>query len=660
MYLRKIWPRSEAVAHFLNRAFQSQDPRIVGSPFSKLKQGIFAAMTAGSSPTRKNNDTESPARSLRSNANNDPNTSDVQETISPKRSNRGWSVWGDRNEVDKGKTSVEQESSAADPKNMHFTSSQSSIRSTVPHSEANDEYSVTFESKRPQELQHEEQETRRMWRFWSRTSSVNTDAVGNDIEQAGLAAKSIPTLTNTWIPASDAIVYKSAAAKRDLKNQSETQEPNIVVPSFDVLPHKTVWTSMSATLGQLAHYWNIVTGSPWQKCLYQQGPHAKLKQLSEGSKRPIKVLIVGVHGFFPTKMIRPFIGEPTGTSLKFVAEAEEVVKKYFEKHNQSIEISKIALEREGEIFERVDFFFDVMKNWSKEINKADFIYFVCHSQGSPVTMLLLAQLIDAGIINLDNTRFFNEGDVPFCSSKKIISILAMAGINNGPFYGADQTLFVRAYQTIEKESLRELFQFQRPDSVVSQKLIRSIRIIVGSNVKIVFVGSINDQLVPLYSSLCLFALHPNFFRATFIDRSSKTPSFITRLVDIAGSLLNLGYDDHGIVKEVSPSLAGTLTGGGHSTIYNEAQVYELGLKFALETTDVTAEIPVKYRPLTLEQLCANPYHLPWCMRGLIYEVSKHLDKGEITQLFEEFESWEPEKKQLKDIKYRLNGLRTKL
>lgn len=310
--------------------------------------------------------------------------------------------------------------------------------------------------------------------------------------------------------------------------------------------------------------------------------------------------------------------------------------------------------------DRVNFFFDVMKNWTKELNQADFIYFVAHSQGSPVTMLLLGQLIDNGIIKLENTSFFNAEDVPVSSNKKVISILAMAGINNGPFYGADQTLFVRAYQTIERESLRELFQFQKFDSNLSKQLLRSIRIIIGSGIKITFVGSINDQLVPLYSSTCLFVNHPNIFRATFIDRGSRTPAFITRLLNIAGSLLDLGYDDHGIIKEISSSLAGTLTGGGHSTVYNEAQVYELGIRFALETTDLQADVPVEFKPFKLEQLSSNPYHLPWCMRGLLYETNAHLEPAEVPCLFSEFEEWEPETKQLKDVKYRLNGLKSKL
>lgn len=615
-------------------------------------------MTNGSSPSRRYVK-YSPTRSVGSN--NGQNNGDGQGNI-PRKSSWIWSVWGDKSGTKSQMTQQQQE-----PPTIHFRSSQSSLKSEMPpmpvDNNLEEEYAITTDSRRRSELaQEEQQEPKRTWRFWSTSSGVNDIGQDprNEVDQAGLPPKAAISLTNTWIPASDVIVYKSAAAKRDLKNQADTREPDIVVPSFDILPQKNVWNSLKSSALGLAHQWNVVTGARTQKCIYQQGPQAKLKQLSMNGKKNIKVLIVGVHGFFPTKMIRPFIGEPTGTSLKFVAEAEEVVKEYFKKHNQEVDISKIALEREGEIFERVNFFFDVMKNWSKEINQADFIYFVCHSQGSPVTMLLLAQLIDAGLINLDNTRFFNEGDVPFSTDKKIISILAMAGINNGPFYGADQTLFVRAYQRIEKESLRELFQFQKPDSLVSQRLIRSIRIIVGSNVKIVFVGSINDQLVPLYSSMCLFASHPNFFRATFIDRSSRTPDFIMRLVNIAGTLLNLGYDEHGIIKEISPALAGTLTGGGHSSVYNEAQVYELGLKFALETTDVATDIPVKYRPYKLEQLSSNPYHLPWCMRGLMYEIGHHLDPDDITRLFQEFENWEPETKALKDVKYRLTGLKNTL
>ncbi|KAG0670281.1 hypothetical protein C6P45_002591 [Maudiozyma exigua] len=467
-------------------------------------------------------------------------------------------------------------------------------------------------------------------------------------------------LANTYIP-HDANLnsYSQDSTVSIIKaSEEETdQEPNIVVPAFDILPEKSIWHSMADMMGS--------RNSNPQKYVYRMDPMSRLNKITQCNKRPLKILIVGVHGFFPLKVLRTFIGEPTGTSMKFITEAEGIVKKYFQKRKIPIELSKISLEKEGEIFDRVDFFFDVMRRYSKEINSSDFIYFVSHSQGCPVTIILLAKLIETGIINIDNSKLFNNqnnnlDDINLFGNKKIISILGMAGINNGPFYGRDQTLLVKAYQTIAKDAMMELFELQRFDTIQTKKLVQSIKTIIANNVKLTLVGSINDQLVPLYSAFCLFVDHPYIFRATFIDRNSRTPSFITRILKIAGTLLDLGYRDHDIVKEISGSLVGPLTGGGHSTIYNEKQVYELGLKFALETTDTNGDVPVIYTPYKLSELGNNPYHLPWCMRGLLFETKRNMDNDEINTLYLEYEEWKPESKQLKDIRYRLNGLRYKL
>lgn len=186
----------------------------------------------------------------------------------------------------------------------------------------------------------------------------------------------------------------------------------------------------------------------------------------------------------------------------------------------------------------------------------------------------------------------------------------MVGVNKDPFYGRDQTLFAEAYSTIVKDVMTELFEFQKADYIQYKKMIPSLKTSVTNNIKLTFIASINDQLVPLYSSFCLFFKHPNIFRATFIDKSSLTPSFITWIVNITGTLLNLCFDDHSITKEISPSLVGSLTDGGHSTINNEYQVYLLGLKFALEITDIHEDIHFKYTPYKAKDLKANPYRRP--------------------------------------------------
>jgi hypothetical protein len=57
----------------------------------------------------------------------------------------------------------------------------------------------------------------------------------------------------------------------------------------------------------------------------------------------------------------------------------------------------------------------------------------------------------------------------------------------------------------------------------------------------------------------------------------------------------------------------------------------------------------------------NPFFLPWAMRGLLEEefVKKELGK-EVEELLGMFEEWKPTGKMLKDVKFRLEGVRSKL
>lgn len=363
-----------------------------------------------------------------------------------------------------------------------------------------------------------------------------------------------------------------------------------------------------------------------------------------------RVLIIGVHGFFPTKMIRPIIGEPTGTSMRFAQVGETAVLQWAKENNLNIEIQKIALEKEGKIFDRVDFFFDILKNSINDIKKSDFIFICAHSQGTPVSVMLISKLLEYDIID----------------SNKRVGILGMAGINLGPFYGMDKSFFVRALSKIENESLLELFQFQNFESLQSRKYIESIKNLVRHNVKITFVGSIDDQLVPLYSSIALHVQHPNLYRAVYIDGSTNTPDFLTRIIKISCMLQNIALTDHDFIKEISTALAGPITGGGHSKIYNELKVYKLALDFTLKTQDsnIAIEQPVMVKPFDIKKhgSGANPFNLPWCTRGLFFEASRNLTNGkeEMELVFKEFEEWHPDSKVLKDVKYRLNGIRAKL
>lgn len=120
------------------------------------------------------------------------------------------------------------------------------------------------------------------------------------------------------------------------------------------------------------------------------------------AKEPPKIkraLAIGVHGLFPANYLRPMIGQPTGTSLKFANHCAEGIRRWADSHGcESCEIEKVALEGEGKIGERVENLWKLLLNWIEQIRKADLIVLACHSQGVPVTIMLLAKLIELGIV----------------------------------------------------------------------------------------------------------------------------------------------------------------------------------------------------------------------------------------------------------------------
>lgn len=90
-------------------------------------------------------------------------------------------------------------------------------------------------------------------------------------------------------------------------------------------------------------------------------------------------------------------------------------------------------------------------------------------------------------------------------------------------------------------------------------------------------------------------------------------------------------------------------------------MYDLAIVHALETASVGPPPPCaitgQQGPLT----SPNPYVLPWIMRGLLEEnfVKTELS-SEVDQLLKQFDDWKPTNKALKDVKYRLEAVRSKL
>jgi hypothetical protein len=85
----------------------------------------------------------------------------------------------------------------------------------------------------------------------------------------------------------------------------------------------------------------------------------------------------------------------------------------------------------------------------------------------------------------------------------------------------------------------------------------------------------------------------------------------------------------------------------------------LAIEFALETSVVQgATLNISRSP---PASAVNPYILPFAMRGLLEEEYVRRELYEETmELLRQFDDWKPTSKVLKDVKFRLEGIRSKL
>lgn len=401
---------------------------------------------------------------------------------------------------------------------------------------------------------------------------------------------------------------------------SKKEVPNLLLPQFTDTLSLEQHPSILQQLARLLYY--------------TKEPEFKHLHIVKDPPRIANALAIGVHGYFPAPLIRSVLGQPTGTSIKFADMAASAIKRWTKNRGYNCEVKSAALEGEGRIAERVELLWKLLLNWIDEIRKSDFVMIACHSQGVPVAIMLVAKLIAFG-----------------CISGARVGICAMAGVNMGPFQEYKSRWI--------SGSAGELFEFSDPNSKVSTDYMAATEEILKHGVRLTYTGSIDDQLVSMESSIFAPITHPHIYRAVFIDGRIHAPNFLSHLVGFALKLRNVGVPDHGLIRELSPPLAGSLyTGEGHSRIYDDDTVYDLAIAFALETNTLK-DVPVSKRPTASN--AGNPYILPFAMRGILEEdyVKTEL-QVEAKELLAQFDEWRPTTKALKDVKFRLEGIRSKL
>lgn len=383
-----------------------------------------------------------------------------------------------------------------------------------------------------------------------------------------------------------------------------------------------------------------------------------------------KIVVIGVHGWFVQSIFKSVIGEPTGTSHKFATMQTESIRRHFKDAGMELNpeaITVISLQGDGKVADRVDrLFAEVLrrKEWVEDLAAADAIFLSAHSQGAIVATQLLARLIEQGQVSASRSR---------------ICLLSMAGIHHGPFAHLKSTIMSSYINYFETAAAKELFEFQSSDTAASVHYREALRIILDAGVKCVYVGSTDDNVVPLYSALNSSNRHPSILRALYIDgQAFPRVDFLTNLLVLCVAVRNAGLSDHKLLTLLSASVAGSLYGGrGHSNVYEEGAVYDLATRYLFEVSHPLSEptqVPGHAAPraegggssrpeLESEPFEAqrwNPYELPWSLRGLFEDKQvRSLFAEDMLGLLEDYDEWrpDPKSKSLKDLQWRLAPMR---
>lgn len=546
-------------------------------------------------------------------AKDDARSSDVEQAGDPDKAqvqtsnrNSGWSFWSRERNLETGSTKSAPEENEPVPKETAKQPSKPEAETQKP-----------LEPKKPDSVNSADTAV-----LNASNKKQKARAGNKDLRQIALEKEATTTKVENKAAKATAVAPKEADVSRTSSpTPSKKQYEHLLLPS---LPETLKLPENPTLLQQLAR-------------LFYSSKENDLKHLHlvKDPPRIKNALVIGVHGYFPAPLIQSVLGRPTGTSIKFADMAAKAIKRYTRTHGYECSVKTAALEGEGKIAERIDLLWKLLLNWIDDIRKADFVFISAHSQGVPVAIMLLAKLIHFG-----------------CVSGARVGICAMAGVNMGPF---------PEYKSrwISGSSAGELFEFADSSSKVSRDYLAALDDVLKFGTRLTYVGSIDDQLVSMESSIFAPVSHPHIFRAVSIDSRLQAPDFVSHLVAFVLKLRNLGIQDHGLIRELSTPLAGSLyTGEGHSRLYEDDAIYDLALSFALETTSMTGTSVTRRDTDTAG---TNPYILPFAMRGILEEdfVKSEL-QAEAQKLLSQFDDWRPQTKALKDVKFRLEGIRSKL
>ncbi|QFZ26704.1 hypothetical protein EJF18_20619 [Clavispora lusitaniae] len=391
-----------------------------------------------------------------------------------------------------------------------------------------------------------------------------------------------------------------------------------VVPSLECMRRITLRTR--ARLQAEATFWGSQTS---ERHLYRRSNTIAVRH----------AVVVSIHSFMPSKLAKVLVGQHTGSASQMAKHAQAAIFRCTDKCT----VSTIALEGSGPLGARTEESLALLTNWAAELRGCDLIYFVCNSVAAP-----LAAAVACGVAA-------RLGVAP-----PKMAFLALAGAWQGPAVSRDSAVVSRAYTPSERAAIDDLFSLQNPRSRASEQLAHNIGTLCAHNVKITLAAAAGDQFVPLASAHADNVCHPNIFRCVYAGEGDAPP-FLVTLTGVLATMQNVGRGTSALARDLGASLLGPKgAAGAHGRILRCNELYDLGVRFALESTSLVHKREAYVAEQSTSTLATpNLFHVPWNLRGLVHEMleTKHIGNLKLlNELVKELREWDPTTAKWREIK----------
>eukprot|EP00917_Polyrhabdina_sp_WS-2016_P015311 GHVP01033334.1.p1 GENE.GHVP01033334.1~~GHVP01033334.1.p1 ORF type:complete len:490 (+),score=62.46 GHVP01033334.1:1085-2554(+) len=376
------------------------------------------------------------------------------------------------------------------------------------------------------------------------------------------------------------------------------------------------------------------------------------RRVEKGRTLGKKICIVGLHGWYPSRLIRRFfvehdVAEKTTEQLvRMMKEAIMLQSRLEEWNIDKEDIDELGLIGEGTFEERVQMYSTNIagnEDYIKRLQSVDSIFVVGHSQGTVVSLLLIDDLLQKGILDI---RRHNIG------------VLSIAGVHHGICPKHRETMIIKY---IEKNRTRDMFDLNDLRNPLSEKYLVAVERVLNTGVRLVCSGAWNDGAVSLYSSTLHAMSHHNIYRCIYIAEEDYVDDFLTRLIVFFIRVRNKGISDRGLLVYFSDYMLGTYKKNRHSDIYSEPNLFTVCVHWTLEGTRRRDEKRSKCFKIDFETPYTdqNMFNVPWLLNDLLKYKKVRKDKElqvEIGKIIKMYNEWTPDTERLIRLKRKLECL----